>query len=109
MKDISIPGFAVAIALAVALVVPVAARAQDPSETLFNSKCAGCHGAHGAGSAMGKKLGVHDFRTAAVQGMSDAELSTIISGGKDKMPAYAKSLEAADIKGLVAYIRSLKE
>jgi mono/diheme cytochrome c family protein len=109
MKGIGIPEFAIAIALAVALVVPVAARAQDPSETLFNSKCAGCHGPHGTGSAIGKKLGAHDFRTTAVQGMSDAELSAIIGDGKDKMPAYGKSLKAEDIKGLVAYIRSLKE
>jgi mono/diheme cytochrome c family protein len=56
---------------------------------------------------MGKKLGVHDFQTADVQKMSDAELAGIIADGKNKMPAYGKSLKAEDIKGLVAYIRSL--
>ena len=56
---------------------------------------------------MGKKLGARDFRTPDVQKMSDTELSDIISSGKNKMPAYGKSLKADDIKGLVAYIRSL--
>jgi mono/diheme cytochrome c family protein len=109
MIGIGIPGFAIAIALTVVLTNPLAAHAQNPSTTLFNSRCVACHGVLGAGSAMGKKLGAHDFRIAAVQGMSDAELSTIISEGKDKMPAYGKSLVAEDIKGLVAFIRSLKE
>jgi mono/diheme cytochrome c family protein len=56
---------------------------------------------------MGKKLGAHDFQTADVRKMSDAELSSIITDGKNKMPAYGKSLKGEDIKGLVAYIRSL--
>jgi mono/diheme cytochrome c family protein len=109
MNGIGISGLAIAVALTVVLTDPLTAHAQNPSATLFNSKCVACHGAHGAGSAMGKKLGAHDFRTATVQGMSDAELSTIISDGKDKMPAYGKSLMAEDIKGLVAFVRSLKE
>jgi mono/diheme cytochrome c family protein len=58
---------------------------------------------------MGKKLGAHDFQTAEVQKISDAELSDIITNGKNKMPAYGKSLKADDIKGLVAYIRTLKK
>ena len=41
--------------------------------------------------------------------MSDAEVSTIITDGKDKMPPYGKTLKAEDIKGLVAYIRTLNK
>ena len=41
--------------------------------------------------------------------MSDAELSDIIAKGKNKMPSYEKTLKADDIKGLVAYIRTLKK
>jgi mono/diheme cytochrome c family protein len=41
--------------------------------------------------------------------MSDAQLSTVITNGKNKMPAYGKSLKAEDITGLVAYIRTLKK
>ena len=53
-------------------------------------------------------MGAHDFTTAAVQGMSDAELTETITNGKNKMPKYA-SLSPEDVKGLVAYIRTLKK
>jgi mono/diheme cytochrome c family protein len=54
-------------------------------------------------------MGAHDFTTADVQGMSDTELSTIITNGKNKMPKYGASLKSEDIKGLVAYIRTFKK
>jgi mono/diheme cytochrome c family protein len=41
--------------------------------------------------------------------MSDADLTATITNGKNKMPAYGKSLKADDIKELVAYIRTLKK
>ena len=96
-------------AIAFLLFLSLSAYAQNASETLYKSKCAACHGADGSGSATGKKMGAHDFTTADVQGMSDAELSTIITNGKNKMPAYGKSLKAEDIKGLVSHIRTLKK
>jgi mono/diheme cytochrome c family protein len=107
MKKINIQMFATTTAIAAIFVLSVPAQAQNASETVYKSKCAACHGPDGSGSAMGKKLGVHDFQTADVQKMSDAELAGIIADGKNKMPAYGKSLKAEDIKGLVAYIRSL--
>jgi cytochrome c6 len=82
-------------------------QAQDAS-ALFKSKCAGCHSADGTGSAMGKKMGAHDFTTADVQGMTDAQLTDIITNGKNKMPKFA-SLKPDEVKGLVAYIRTLKK
>jgi cytochrome c6 len=89
--------------------IVLSAHAQNASEALYKSKCAACHGADGSGSAMGKKMGAHDFTTAEVQGLSDAELATIITSGKNKMPAYGKSLKPDDTRGLVAYIRTLKK
>jgi cytochrome c6 len=109
MKRIDVQVFALATALAVVLTLPSSVRAQNASETLYKSKCAACHGPDGSGSAMGKKLGAHDFTTADVQKLSDAELSDAITNGKNKMPVYGKSLKAEDIKGLVAYIRTLKK
>lgn len=93
-------------AMAALFVVP-SMSAQDAAAT-FKAKCAGCHGTDGTGSAMGKKLGAHDWTSADVQKMSDAELSDIITNGKNKMPKYA-SLKPDEVKGLVAYIRSLKK
>jgi cytochrome c6 len=107
MKRINFKVFSFATALAVVLSLSLSAHAQSAAD-LFKSKCAGCHAADGTGSAMGKKMGAHDFTTADVQKMSDAELTDIITNGKNKMPKYA-SLKPEDIKGLVAYIRTLKK
>jgi cytochrome c6 len=107
MKKIDLNVFTVAAAMAVVLSLSLSARAQGAAD-LFKSKCAGCHGADGTGSAIGKKMGAHDFTTSEVQGMSDAQLTDIITNGKNKMPKYA-SLKPDDIKGLVAYIRTLKK
>jgi mono/diheme cytochrome c family protein len=107
MKRIDFKVFPLATALAVALSLSLPAGAQDASAA-FKSKCAGCHAADGTGSATGKKMGAHDFTTADVQGMSDAQLTDIITNGKNKMPKYG-SLPPEEIKGLVAYIRTLKK
>ena len=107
MKRIDLKVFTIATAFAVILSFSLSARAQDAA-SLFKSKCAGCHGADGTGSAMGKKMGAHDFTSADVQGMTDAQLTDIITNGKNKMPKYG-SLPPDQIKGLVAYIRTLKK
>ncbi|MGB9233189.1 MAG: cytochrome c [Terriglobales bacterium] len=109
MKMARIQVFVTATAIAIVFVLSLSAQAQSASETLFKGKCAACHGADGAGSAMGTKMGAHDFTAAAVQGISDAELTGIITNGKNKMPKYGASLKPEDIKGLVAYIRTLKK
>jgi len=86
----------------------IPAHADATAESTYKAKCAACHGPDGSGdTAVGKKLGTHDFRSADVQKMSDAELTEIVAKGKNKMPAYEKSLKPDEIKGLVAYLRSL--
>jgi cytochrome c6 len=106
-KRIATKLLTIAAAFAVVLTLSLSVRAQDAS-ALFKSKCAGCHAADGTGSAMGKKMGAHDFTTADVQKMSDTELTDIITNGKNKMPKYG-SLKPEEVKGLVAYIRALKK
>jgi cytochrome c6 len=70
--------------------------------------CASCHGKDGSGNtAMGKKLGVKDY--SKEQGFSDAEATNIIKNGKGKMKGYKDKLSDADVKALVAYVRSLKK
>ena len=61
----------------------------------------------GSGSAMGQEAWRARFPLRRSQKQTDAELTGIITNGKNKMPAYGKTLKADDIKGLVAYIRSL--
>lgn len=107
MKRIDVKLFTIAAAFVVALSFSMPAHGQDAA-TLFKSKCAGCHAADGTGSAMGKKMGAHDFTSAEVQGMTDAQLTDTITNGKGKMPKYS-SLTPEQVKGLVAYIRTLKK
>ena len=109
MNKISKQAFVTVTAIAVMFSFSLSAHAQNAADALYKSKCAACHGADGTGSATGKKMGAHDFTTADVQGMSDAEISTIITNGKNKMPKYGASLKPEDIKRLVAYIRTFKK
>lgn len=81
------------------------ATAQDAAST-FKSKCAVCHGADGKGGKMGTK----DFASPDTQNQTDAQLiETITKGKPPKMPAYGGKISDADIKGLVAYIRTFKK
>jgi mono/diheme cytochrome c family protein len=50
---------------------------------------------------------VRDFHSPEVQKETDADLTGIITNGKDKMPKYADKLKDAEIKDLVAYVRAL--
>jgi len=74
---------------------------------LYKTKCFACHGEKGVGdTVMGKKLGVRNLGSAAVQAQNDAALTAIITNGKQKMPAYSGKIPDTDIKGLVAHIRT---
>jgi cytochrome c oxidase cbb3-type subunit 3 len=86
----------------------VPALAQNAGETLFKTKCAACHGPDGKGEVpMGKKLGARNLSLGEVQGQLDAQLTDIVTKGKNKMPAYDAKLTKAQIGELVAYIREL--
>jgi cytochrome c6 len=94
------------------LCLPTAALGQatspDAAATTFKSKCAICHGHDGAGkTAMGEKFKIRDLRSADVQSQSDAELTQIITKGKEKMPSYDGKLTKEQIEQMVAYVREL--
>jgi mono/diheme cytochrome c family protein len=100
--------FLVLFALIALMLVPSSfAASADEGKKFFDSKCAVCHGADGAG----KIKGTPDLRSADVQKQSDDELAKFIAEGKGK-PAHAfakKGLTDTQIKDLVAYIRTLKK
>ncbi len=86
---------------------PVPVKAQSAGETLYKAKCAACHGADGKGeTAIGKTNKLRDLGSADVQKQSDAELTGIITNGRNKMPGYGKSLKHEQTKELIAYIRA---
>jgi cytochrome c6 len=107
MKNVRVYFVALGAVAAGILVLPRPACAQTAAAT-YKAKCAGCHGADGkANTGAGKALGAHDFGSEEVTKMSDADLVTIVTDGKGKMPAYGKNLKEPEIKDLVAYVREL--
>lgn len=94
--------------IALVLMFGSPAKGQETGESLFKSKCAMCHGPDGAGkTTMGQALKIPDLHSADVQKLSDAELTTIVVKGKNKMPAYETKLSKEQTVLLVGYIRDL--
>lgn len=94
--------------VALALLSAVPARAQSDAASIYKAKCAVCHGADGSGNtAMGKSMKLRDLRSEEVQKQTDEQLAEITAKGKNKMPAYEKTLKEAEIKDLVVYMRDL--
>jgi cytochrome c6 len=99
-----IAGIPIALLLASVFLLSTHAKADTAAtEATYKAKCASCHGADGKGK---EALKTQDLASAAVQGMSDADLTAVITDGKGKMPAYGKSLKPDQVKDMVAYIRS---
>lgn len=95
-------------ATAVLFMASVPARAQESGESLFKAKCAMCHGPDATGKTkMGEMLKVPDLHSADVQKKTDAELTEIVTKGKNKMPAYDGKLTKEQIGKLVAFVREL--
>ena len=76
----------------------------------YKGKCAMCHGADGTGKAAMK---VPSFKAPESIKESDADLTGAVKNGKGtgsiKMPAYAGKLTDAQIKDVVAYVRTLQK
>jgi len=83
------------------------------SETLFNQKCANCHGKDGSGHTVAAtKMKIPDLRTKEFRAISDTDMYSSIAQGT-KHYAYPHAflhigLTEAQIQGLVRYIRELQ-
>jgi len=88
-----------------ALLAPLAASAADGKE-IYTKRCAGCHGADGAGkTTMGEKMGVASLVATK---LSVAELQAVVSDGRKKMPAYKEKMGADELKAVSEYVKTLK-
>lgn len=84
--------------------------AQGSGADTYKAKCAMCHGADGTGNTpAGKSMKVRSFSSPEVVKMSDDDLIAVTASGKAKMPAYKGKLTDAQIKDVVAYIRTLQK
>jgi mono/diheme cytochrome c family protein len=82
--------------------------AQSGGEATYKAKCQMCHGATGmADTGAGKSMKVKPVTDPDVKKMTEAEMITVTTAGKGKMPAYKDKLTDAQIKDAVAYYRSL--
>lgn len=80
------------------------AQPSSGAAAIYKKSCAKCHGADGKGIA---SLQPPDFTDAKWQkAHSDAALTKGIAEGKGTMPAYKGQLTPAQIKEMVAYVRT---
>jgi cytochrome c553 len=91
------------------------ATAADAKEN-YEKNCAKCHGTDGKGQTKtGQKLGAKDYTDAKVQAAlkDEAAFKAIKEGLKDKegkvLMKPAEDLSDADIKALIAYMRTFKK
>lgn len=99
-------------ALAVAGFAGTVVASENPTQVLYNQKCASCHGKDGKGTAsMAKmfKLDISelDLTDKATLEKKDEVLDALTSKGAGKMPAYEKKLKPEEINALTVYFRSL--
>jgi mono/diheme cytochrome c family protein len=74
------------------------ARDQASGEKTFKAKCAGCHGADAAGKAA--------MKSPSIKGKSADEIQKVLSTSPKH--SSLKSLTADDVKGIAAYLATLK-
>jgi mono/diheme cytochrome c family protein len=96
------------ILLAASVAAP--AFAQAPGADAYKTKCAMCHGADGlAATPMAKNLKIVSFKDPSMVKATDAQFIASTKNGKGKMTGYAGKLTDAQIKDVIAYIRTLQK
>jgi mono/diheme cytochrome c family protein len=95
--------------LAVAAVTTLPAADATAGKAAYDKSCKSCHGADGTPNpaiAKAMKVDMKDFKSADVQGESEAQIAMVITMGKGKMrPVASAAAAAADI---AAYIHTMK-
>lgn len=98
---------------ALELTAPAAEKAPSKAAAAqsFSQHCAGCHGRSGTGNTFpGLLMFAPNLTRPAWQAKNtDAQIGAVIAKGHRMMPAFEKKLSGAEIAGLVAYIRQLKQ
>ena len=89
---------------------PGAAGSAARGKEVFDKKCAMCHFADSDAKKIGPGLkGISKRRTFTVNGnkVTTEALTTWIENGDTMMPGMKESLEPAQIKDVVAYVKTL--
>jgi len=81
--------------------------AQTSGEATYKAKCQSCHGAQGVPNpGIAKAMGVKPASDPSVKSLSEAQMITDPTNGKNKMPAFKGKLSDAEIKASVDYFRT---
>lgn len=89
-----------ALAFVATLAMPLFAA--DGAAT-FKAKCAMCHGPDGSRAGMSQPI-----NTDAVKAKGEATLTSEVTKGVGKMPAFEGKLSPEEISATVAYVLTLK-
>jgi mono/diheme cytochrome c family protein len=105
MKTTKLVMLVMTIAVALFILIPNLSWAADDGATIYKAKCAMCHGADAAGKPAMK---APSLISDEAKKKSDADLTKAVAETAKHTPAV-KGLAAADVKAVVAYIRSLQK
>lgn len=85
-------------------------QGQSSGADVYSAKCRMCHGADLKGNTPGGKM-THAQPLDSPEAIkkTDAEMIAMTKNGKNKMPAFAAKLSDAQIKAVIAYIRTLQK
>ena len=98
-----------AVLITAAAFTGISALAQSGADT-YKSKCQMCHAADGSGNtSAGKSMKTPSLSSPDIVSKSDADLIAATKNGVGKMPAYSGKLSDAQIKDVVAFIRTLQK
>jgi mono/diheme cytochrome c family protein len=98
--------------MALAALAAVGCWAADAKagQAAYDKSCKSCHGADGtpnAGVAKMMKVEMKDLKSPEVQGMSAADMKTVITAGKGKMKPVT-TVSGAAVDDVIAYVKTLK-
>jgi cytochrome c6 len=111
MKSFFVIFIAICLSTNVMVSQPPAAAAGAPANSAgantYKTACASCHGADGRGTPLGKSLQAPDLRSEQVQRQSVADLTGVITAGKNNMPPFGNRLTKDQIDAVTNYVRIL--
>jgi mono/diheme cytochrome c family protein len=84
-------------------------RANSAGTNTYKTACVSCHGADGRGSPLGKSLHAPDLHSEQVQRQSVADLTQVITAGKNNMPPFGNRLTKGQIDAVTKYVRMLAQ
>jgi mono/diheme cytochrome c family protein len=77
-------------------------NAEEKGKTIFQAKCAACHGVDG-------DAGIAGAANLQINRMDTASLIQVVRNGKGGMPSFKNSLSEMQLQKIVSYVRCLRK